>query len=427
MVIGGFCVAGIAFSTQPLLHVVTSEVLPRRWRGWGQASNLVFITLGGLLGLFVGAALNRSGSAGSDGFRYYYYMAMSCFFIAAVVCIIVYKPRPLETQTMFTTAEKLSRLDWYGYALLATGLTLFTLGLSYFYNPYPWSNPHVFAIFTIGLAISIILVIYETVFKKDGLFHHGLFSRNRNFAISSVCICCEGVAFTAVNIYFTYHVNTFYEKDEIFVAIRYSFKYTIAAIFACLAGWFCMVTRRTRWLTTVSFALFLIFFICMATSGRGLRSNHAVWGYTVFLGAAFGITLTTLVTVAQLSTPPELISIASGLIISLRALGNTVGLAIYNAVFHEALDKLWENVAQAVVPQGLSPPDVQRFIAALESHNSTDLYAIPNVTESIIQSGTTAFLDTYVWAFRYVWITAGCFVFLSGVGKRSPGCPSNNL
>lgn len=37
MLIAGFAVTGTAFGAQPLLHTVASEVLPRRWRSWGQA------------------------------------------------------------------------------------------------------------------------------------------------------------------------------------------------------------------------------------------------------------------------------------------------------------------------------------------------------------------------------------------------------
>lgn len=48
----------------------------------------------------------------------------------------------------------------------------------------------------------------------------------------------------------------------------------------------------------------------------------------MFMGFGLGMTLVLLVTVAQLSTPPELIATASGLIISVRSLGGTIGIAI---------------------------------------------------------------------------------------------------
>lgn len=57
-------------------------------------------------------------------------------------------------------------------------------------------------------------------------------------------------------------------------------------------------------------------------------SSTAVWVYPVILGLGFGFSLTCLVTIAQLSTPPALIAITTGLIISIRSLGASVGLSI---------------------------------------------------------------------------------------------------
>lgn len=61
-----------------------------------------------------------------------------------------------------------------------------------------------------------------------------------------------------------------------------------------------------------------------ATTG----STTAVWIYPIFLGVGLGMSLTCLITIAQLSTPPALIAITSGLIISVRSLGASIGLAI---------------------------------------------------------------------------------------------------
>lgn len=64
----------------------------------------------------------------------------------------------------------------------------------------------------------------------------------------------------------------------------------------------------------------------MATTDESTNKN--TWGYPILLGFGLGMTLITLVTVAQLSTPPELISVASGLVLSVRSLGGCIGIAI---------------------------------------------------------------------------------------------------
>ena len=64
----------------------------------------------------------------------------------------------------------------------------------------------------------------------------------------------------------------------------------------------------------------------MASAGTG--SSTAVWCYPIIIGLGLGFSLTCLVTIAQLSTPPALIAITSGLLIAIRSLGGAVGLAI---------------------------------------------------------------------------------------------------
>lgn len=59
-----------------------------------------------------------------------------------------------------------------------------------------------------------------------------------------------------------------------------------------------------------------------------LSSAKAVWAYPVFLGIGLGWSLTYLVAAAQLSAPPHLIAITSGILLAIRSFGGSVGLAI---------------------------------------------------------------------------------------------------
>lgn len=205
MIIAGFTLIGVSFGAQSLLHTVASEVLPRRWRAWGQASVMISNGVGLISGLLVGGVFNRHGNP--NGFRNHSYVAMSLFLVAAIVTVFAYQPIPNKLQTELSFGEKMGRLDWTGYTLMAVSLVLFCLGLSWSQNPYSWSDAHVSAPFAIGMALAIVLIVYETKFKKDGMFHHSLFSGNRNFTIALICVFCEGIAFFAANIYFAFQVS----------------------------------------------------------------------------------------------------------------------------------------------------------------------------------------------------------------------------
>lgn len=330
MAIAGTTVISISFGAQPLLHAVSSEVLPRRYRSWGQAADLVSNAFGGITALLVGGAFVRKANVPSEGFRNFWYLGTGLYAVAAVLCFVLYNPPPTERETSLSLGEKLGRLDWAGYGLLTGGIVLFCVGLSWSQNPFPWSDPHTSATFAVGLALLVGLGVYETWVKKDGMLHHGLF-RNRNFPIALAALFCEGLAFFAANNYFAFQVGVLYEGDALLVGLRYSITMFVSIFSAVGAGLYCAKTKKVKWITVSSFVLFVIFFACMATTTP--QTNVNTWGYPVFLGTALGMSLVSLITLAQLSTQPDLIAITSGLVIGVRSLGGSVGLAICKSSF----------------------------------------------------------------------------------------------
>lgn len=206
--IGGICVVGISFGAQPLLHTVASEVLPRRWRALGQATTLMSNCVGSVIGLLVGAALNRTYDPASSGFRYYFYMTAAMYAASAALTLVAYTPPPTSLQRAYRgkSMARLSMLDWYGYFFLTAGLVLFCVALSWSQNPYPWTDARVYATFIVGMIFIICLIGYE-LYLRNGMFHHALFNGNRNFTISLICVVSEGAAFFAANNYFSFQVS----------------------------------------------------------------------------------------------------------------------------------------------------------------------------------------------------------------------------
>lgn len=413
MIIAGFAVVGIDFGVQPLLHTVASEVLPRRWRAWAQAAVMISNALGLIMGLIVGGHFNRHGDP--EGFRYHFYIAAGFFALASAICAYAYRPLPRPLQTEYTLNEKLAKLDWVGYALLASSLVLFCVGLSYSQNPYEWDNPLVSATFAVGLVLGIALVVYEWKLKKDGMFHHGLFENNRNFSIALLCVFCEGIAFFAANIYFAFQVSVLYETDFLLVTTHFSIAFVATFFSSIVTGLYCAYTKKVRWVTFAAFIIFIAFFIGMALTNKS--TTQAVWGLPVLMGWALGMTLITLITAAQLSIPAELISIATGLIISVRSLGGTIGIAVYQAVFTSAMKHLGDNVASAAITAGLPPTSIARFVGDLATQNQTDLVKVPGVTPEIIGAGVGALLDTFSTGFRNVWLSGLAFCVLAAICK----------
>ena len=413
----GFSIMAISFGSQPLLLAVVSEVLPRKHRPNGQASSNNSGILGGIVGLLMGGALVRHGDA--ENYRVYFYVLAAIFAVSAVGCALCYNPPLRELQMSLTTAEKLRRLDWIGYALFTPGLILFCMALAWSNNPYKWSNSRVFATFVASIVLIVGFFVYEWRFTTDGVLNHGLF-KNRNFPLSMLLIFCEGLAFWATNNYFSFEVGVITGADLLIAGLHF------VVVFATgMAAAFAIGLIASRWKVVkipmaIGFLLLLGFNIGMATVEPS-TPHAAFWGITCLAGLGLGTILPFLIATAQMSTPPKLIAITTGLLTAVRSVGGSVGLAINTALFNRALaNNIPAKTAAAAIPLGLPSTSLRPLIAALSSRNETALAHVPGITPDIIKAAASAFKDAYAVGFRHAWIAASCFTAVGVLGKSHP-------
>jgi MFS family permease len=412
--IAGFCVMGISYGAQPLLHAVVSEVLPRKQRPIAQATVNASAGLGGFLGVCIGGSLLKDGVL--ENYRIYLYINAGIFLAAAAGLALLYNPPRRELQTVLSTTEKLRSLHWISYFLFTSGLVLFCLSLSWSRNPYPWSDPRVTATFAIGVVLMIGFAVYETRFKSNGILNHQLF-KNRNFPLALLTIFAEGLAFFSFNAYFAFEIGVKTQSNLLMSALPLGIFFLSSMVFAYLAGFYSSKRRQLRLPLVAGFTMILLFFVVMAATFAD-NIQPAYWGLAVILGAGTGVILPLTMVAAQLSTPADLISITSALVIATRSLGGTVGLAINNALFNSALaTELPRKIAGATIPLGLPSTSIPDLIAGLTSQNPTLLGEVPGASPSIIQAAAAALVQAYSVGFRDCWIAATCFMFVAVVGE----------
>ena len=410
----GFTIGGVSYGAQPLFNAVSSEVLPRKYRPHATAVVNVASVVGAIIGILIGGALTKYNPA---AFRTYWYIAAALYAISAAICAVLYNPPPRQLQLSLTLREKLARLDWAGYVLLTIGLVLFCISLTWSQNPYPWSNPRVSATFASGILFLIILIIYELRFKTDGVLHHDLF-RNRNFPLALGCIFVDGVVFFANNDYLGTQLAVVYSVDSFNLGVHYTVFFAAGIVAAIAAGIYCSKTKTVRTPSIIAFLLFLTFNILMSTLGVGASVNR-LWTYPIFGGFGLGISTTALVAIAQFSTPPELIAITSGLMISIRSLGGAIALAVFSAIYdHGVAQNLEEKVAAATIPLGLPAAELGVLLETLSGGGSpaAALEHIPGMTGQIAEAAVLAYQQALSIAFRYVWIAAAAFSLLAALG-----------
>ncbi|EME87562.1 uncharacterized protein MYCFIDRAFT_201173 [Pseudocercospora fijiensis CIRAD86] len=127
-------------------------------------------------------------------------------------------------------------------------------------------------------------------------------------------------------------------------------------------------------------------------------------------GIGFAGPLTLIVAGVQLATPHHLISTATAVITSTRAVAATVFTAIYTSVVTaRAKNYTRRYVGTAVEEAGLPRSGVGPFIAALTSRNSTALANVSGANENVIRAGEAALQHAQADSMRAVWIIAAAF------------------
>jgi len=204
-VIAGQTIMSIFFGTQPLLHAVASEILPRKWRPSAQGFLYAFAGAGGATAFLGGQSLV---DMGPNGWRNVWYVASAMLGASGLMIGLLYNPLPLPLQKSLTVKQKLGRFDWIGFFLFAAALTMIAMGLSWAESPYPWSDAHVVGCLVVGGALAIALIVHQTFFEKHGLFDHDLFKKDWNFCIAAFGSFLDGMIFWAYNAYFPFEATT---------------------------------------------------------------------------------------------------------------------------------------------------------------------------------------------------------------------------
>lgn len=413
-VIAGFCFVGLAFGPQFALFAVVSEILPRKYRALSQAALNNSNGAGAIVGVVLSGALTRHNNV--ENYRIFCYVAAAIYGLGTVGIIFCYNPPPRELQTALSFGQKLQTLDWIGIFLSTAGLTLFSLSLLWYGNPYSFNSAQVLGPFIVGVVLLLAFIGYEWILNKAGIMNHKLF-RHRNFPIALFIICSEGVAFITVNNYFVYEQVVVMGVDSWSASLRLLIYFGATIFFTTVAGVYTTRTKRITEPLILGFALYTAFGAAMSKiTPSTTATTYSCLG--LLAGAGNGFIIVNVVVAAQLVTPRDMIAMTTGLILAIRGVGIAFGTAIISAAMNNTLKShLGPKVASAVATLGYPSSELGTLISTLALGNPDLLAQIPGVTPAIIGAATGALQNTYALAFRYSWLISLSFTAISCIGK----------
>ncbi|KAJ4408342.1 hypothetical protein N0V91_003346 [Didymella pomorum] len=403
--IAGMVLVGSAFGCQSICYAIPSEILHRKYRAYGQATTNVFSGLGGLSGVLISGALVKSDV---ENWRIYWYICTALFTVGLVGIFFGYNPPKRELEVAMGSKEKLRSMDWIGSFLIAVGLVLLVVALQYSGNPYSWKDGHVLGPFVSGILCLAAFGTWEWKGTDSGILNHRLFC-GRDFPLAIVAMFVEGLAFFTVTNYFAYELVFLHGINSFTAGLRFAVVFIVSIVMAFAVGVYTTFTKRIREPLVTGFLCLTLFCVLMVYYHTGLPLANS-FGYATIAGSGLGFILSNLMVAAHMGTPPDMISLSSGLVTAIRSLGGAIGLAINNSIFNSSLKtQIPSRVAAAVLPLGFSPQNLGPLISALSSQNQAAVRAVPGVTAQIAGAAGAALQEAFKVSFSKLWIAAAVF------------------
>lgn len=402
---------GVGPASLPLVYVIPSEILPRKWRPVAQAAINVASIIGACagpiaLGGFIKLDVQR-------GWVNFYWLQLGLWALAIIGIFFGYKPPKRHSRyDHLSFWQKTLKLDITGSFLLASGLSLFLTGLNLGGGLYSWQNVRTLSTLVIGLVTLVVFGLYEWKGTKSPLVDHGHFKGGKNegrtFTLCMFLICIEGIMLFAVAVFYNIQSAVIYATDPLKVVARVMPYPLMACVGTFIFGFWSTKFRTIRSPMIASFLVWTGGLVGLATlqPSDGLRQIMFVG----IAGLGFGGPVVLILAGVQLAVPHKLIGTSSALTTSVRALAGTVFIAIYSTALNTRLKvNLPNQIAPVVLKLGLPSTSIGALIGALSSGDMEAAAKIPGVTPAIISAGLVAFKQAFADSVRIVYIIAAPF------------------
>lgn len=252
-ILGGQALTSIGLGTTALGYSAPSAMCPRRWRPMIQA----LLNIGAACGA-IPASLTAGALLSSDpvtGWKTVYWIqialgvaAVVFFFVACkVFCfhskiviqltslLLLDNPVQQVRKETGNWKESVYTIDLVGISLLASGLLLLILGISFGGNPYPWSSATPISLIVVGFSLLVAFGAWETK-RGDGILPVAMFS-NRNFPLAIISIFLEGVLLFGVVVFLPVQSADQWDTNPFNISLRVCAFWLPAFVLAAPIGW----------------------------------------------------------------------------------------------------------------------------------------------------------------------------------------------
>ena len=352
------------------------------------------------------------------------YVGLFCGVYAFVglitTAVFYFPPRRLNSEG-YSKRKIASRVDYVGGLLSISGVLLFTMGLQWGSQQYPYTNAHVLAPLILGGICMIAFVLWERFGTKYPMVPGRLKKDPRVLALTLVITFFSGANFFALLFFWPTQAYNVYGNDPVGVGLR-----GLPIGFCIIGG--AVIALVLIGVTKGRIRLIMVFFSGLMTAGTGamaiveVYNLNTVYGVLTIASLGVGGVIVPCSVITTIICPDDLIATITALTLSVRVIGGAIGFTVYyNIFYHKFVGYATEIVGIKAAAQQLlllNVTLVTELVTAAGNgqfqllRNMTDQFeSTPNAYPVIIGATQVAFAHAYRWVY-YISIAFGVITFV---------------
>ncbi|KAJ2141044.1 hypothetical protein IW136_002406 [Coemansia sp. RSA 678] len=381
MLIAGRTIAGVGGSgLMSICFVVVGDFIPT-------ARSPLYLSVFGMMWAIASVVGPLLGGVFADktGFEWGFYIN-PCIQGVVIVLIVLFMriPRPQGSAT-----SKLKRIDFIGILAIVAGIVLLELALTWGGQDHPWKSAAVIVPLILGILILGVFVLIEWKVSKEPVMPLRLFKR-RNTRLMFVAQIFFGMSFFMPIFYFPLYLSV--AKNSIAISSGLHLISCVLALSLASITSGVLISKTGIYLPIIWIGL------ALNTTGIGLfaligshSSNGMLIGIPIVFGIGTGLSLQPMLFCAQNSVDQQDIATTTTLFMTIRMLGNAIGLAIAQSVLQNEISPLLKVIAAQF-------PDQANVVFGIVSDQSVIWKT--NVPEDV----RTSVIDAYVKSLQKVYL-----------------------